>query len=172
MQIINWFLYVVAAYLWADWRNWKEYYNTYIFMVAANFFASILMFNHTLWVFYPTFLLPNHTLTEFYIVFIAYPAIVLLFLSRYPENGGIRELGWNLLWVGALSVSEIIAYYFGVIAYKNNWSFGWSVIHNLIMFPSLRLHYINPVWAWVVGGVYLAFIWMYFNFSIHDLKYY
>lgn len=171
MLIFIWGLYILPALLWADWRKWQLCYPTYLFMVAANFFASILMFNHTLWLFHPTFLLPNHTFTEFYIAFVAYPPIVLLFLSRYPAQGLPRQLGWIFLWTALLSVSELIPYYFGVMTYKNNWSFFWSAIHNIVMFSTLRLHYKNWVWAWLLAALYLIFIWFHFNFDIQNLKY-
>ncbi|WP_371375556.1 CBO0543 family protein [Sporomusa aerivorans] len=172
MNLVCWGIYVVAAFLWADWRNWRQYYPTYLFMLASNFFASILTFNHTLWAFCPSFPFPNHSVTEFYIVFVTYPAIVLLFLSRYPKDGVIKQFGWGLLWVGAISLSELIGLYFGVISYKNDWSLGWSVVHNIIMFSALLIHHRhNPVWAWILSAIYLLFVWYYFGFNIEHLKY-
>ena len=171
MQIINWGIYAIAAYFWADWRKWDKYYPTYLFMLAANFFASIFMFNHTLWLFRPTFLLANHTLTEFYIAFIAYLGTVMLFLSRYPKQHLLWQTGWIFLWVGAYTLSELVPFYFGLVGYSNGWSLGWSIVHNLIMFSMIRLHYISPGWAWLFSVIYFLFVYNYFGFSIQYLKY-
>jgi len=171
MQIIAWGIYAAAAYFLADWRNWRKYYPTYLFMLVANFFAAIVTFNHTLWIFKPTFLLANHTLTEFYIAFVAYLGTVMLFLSRYPKQNLMWQIGWILLWVGAYTLSELIPQYLGLVGYSHGWSLGWSIVHNLIMFPLIKLHHISPVWAWLVSAVYFVFVYNYFGLSIQDLKY-
>lgn len=170
MNLLVWGSYLLAAYLWADWRSWRQYYPTYLFVVATNLLSSIITFNHTLWNFPPTYLLANHTITEFYIMLVTYPAMVLLYLSRYPAKGLWQQVRWVLLWIAVFTLSELFLYHIEAIIYKNNWSLGWSVFHNIIMFPTLRLHFISPLLAWFVSALYFILIWNYFGFSIQGLK--
>lgn len=170
MHLFSWGIYFVAALLWGDWRNWQKYYPTYLFMLSLDFFAGIVTYNHTLWLFHSTFLLPNHTITDIFKNFIAYPGTVLLFLSRYPNDSFRRATGWIFIWITAYFLSEFIPYYFGGVTYQNGWFITWSIFHNIIMFPLLRLHHEKPSWAWGLGAVYFFFVWNYFDFNIQHFK--
>lgn len=170
MKIIICLMYVLAAWKWANWRNWQKYYPTYVYLLASEGIGFIVTYKHTLWRFYPSFLLPNHTLMEACVAFVAYPAIVLLYMSRYPNDDLYKKGVWIGLFVILTTFSEVIAHYWGLIVYENGWSLGWTTIFNLVMFIVLRVHYLRPPFAWCLWGVFSAFIWFYFDFSLQDLK--
>ncbi len=170
MRIILNLLYVVAAWKWSKWRNWREYYPTFLFMLAVDYATTVLMYNHTLWYFCPTFLLPNHTITDFWISLTVYPATILLFLSRYPKGNLSKQVGWIIFWVVVLTTHEAITYSSGKTTYDHGWSLGWSAAFNVAMLSILRVHYINPGLAWAMSGVVAAFILSYFGFSLQELK--
>lgn len=170
MQILLCLLYVLAAWKWGDWRNWRKYYPTYVYVLASEAIAFIVTYNHTLWRFNPSFLLPDHTMSEASFAFIVFPATVLLYLSRYPNDGPGKQATWTGLWIAGFTATEAVTHYLGIIVYENGWCIGWSAVFNLIMFPVLRVHYLQPGLAWCLWGVYAAFIWIHFGFGIQDLK--
>lgn len=162
-------VFLGAAFFWGNWRNWKHYYPTILFVICMDFLASILMYHHTLWKFEGFLILPNHTLTDFLFAFMIFPAIVLTFLSRYPEKW-ITQMVWILAWVFVLSLSEYISKLIGTTTYHNGWNFGWSVLFNSITFPIMRLHHSRPLFAWLIGIPIAVFILVFFHFSIEEMK--
>ncbi|WP_373370790.1 CBO0543 family protein [Lederbergia panacisoli] len=89
---------MIAAFIWGDWRNWKKYYPTILFMICSDFFSAILMYEHPLWMYKKSLLLPNHTLTNFFIAFLMYPAVVLIFLANYLKKNGANWLAPFMCW--------------------------------------------------------------------------
>ncbi|WP_404456736.1 CBO0543 family protein [Virgibacillus necropolis] len=138
-------------------------------MICLNLFSSILMYNYSLWRFEESFVLPNHTLTEFLIVFFMFPPIILIFLSNYPKRW-VVQIAYITFWVFMFSWTEYIAIRFGLTTYHNDWDFYWSLLFNCVMFPILRLHHSRPLWAWLLGIPITAFILVYFNFSLENMK--
>lgn len=160
----------MAAWKWADWRKWEKYYPTFLFFLASDFFALVLTYNHTLWLFSPTIFLPNHTITDFGIVFVAGSATLLLYLSRYPSEGIYKQVIWTGIFVAAYTLIEALNHSMGKTTYEHGWSLGWSLVFNLVMFPLLRVHYLNPILAWVLAAVIGLFIWIHFGFRLQELK--
>jgi hypothetical protein len=169
LQIIQPLIFIIAAFIWGDWRNWKKYYPTILFIICLDFFSSILMYKHQLWTYEESFLIPNHTLTDFFISFSMFPAVVLIFLANYPKKV-VAQISWTLLWIFIFSLTEYIAILSGIATYHNGWNLGWSVLFNCITFPTLHLHYNKPLWAWLVGIPIGAFIIIHFGFSINEMK--
>ena len=169
LQVIQPILFIIAVILWSDWRNWRKYYPTILFMICLNFFSGILTYQHSLWQYERSFILPNHTLTDFLLSFVIFPASVLIFLSNYPVKG-LYKIFYITAWVVMFSLTEYIAVFFKIGTYHNGWSFLWSVAFNCVMFPILRLHHSRPIWAWVLSLPVLVFITAYFNFSMGDMK--
>ncbi|MDR3591550.1 MAG: hypothetical protein P4N41_17990 [Negativicutes bacterium] len=170
VRIIVSLIYVAAAWKWSKWKDWQKYYPTYLFMLASNFFGAILAHNHTLWKFSPSFFLPNHTFSDIWIALVSFPSVSLLYLSRYPENGVFLQVGWIILWTCITTLNEAMAFSIGNISYDHDWSLAWSAAFNLTMFITLRVHFLNPLAAWVLSAVVSLFIWNYFGFNIEEMK--
>ncbi|MFJ7309628.1 CBO0543 family protein [Peribacillus frigoritolerans] len=163
------FSLVIVTWRLGDWRNWKEYYPTILFMICLSFFSSILMYDHPLWLFHGTLFLPNHTITNFLITFVQFPMLVLIYLSNYPQK--IRgQIGYFALWVVIFSSIEFFFYLGGKMSYFNGWNYGYSVLFNCITFPILRLHHSKPLSAWLLSIPIAAIILLYFDFSFVNLK--
>lgn len=170
MYIILAISFLLAAWKWGDWRNWERYYSTYLFMLATDFLAGYVTFNHTLWKFQPCFLALNHTITEFWWTFTIYPATLLLYLPHFPKRK-FNGLLWIGGWVALYSLIETSLASIGLMTYENGWSLSWSVIFDVVMFSVLRIHFHRPGWAWFVSFLFFIFVWIYFGFSINHLKY-
>jgi len=162
-------IFIISAFLWGDWKNWTRYYPTILFVMLLDLFAGLMMYNHPLWYFEETVILPNDTLTNLVIVFAMFPATVLIFLANYPKKWS-KQIVWILFWIVIFSLIEYIASQHGRTTYHNSWSFRWSVLFNCITFPVLRLHHSRPLLAWLIGLPVAFFIFLYFNFSITDMK--
>jgi hypothetical protein len=169
LQIIQPLIFIIAAFIWGDWRNWKGYYPTILFIICMDFFSSILMYPHPLWKYEESLLLPNHTLTDYFIALLMYPAVILIFLANYPKKK-MLQIGWILLWIVIFSLTEYISIISGLGTYHNGWNFTWSILFNCVIFPTLRLHHSRPLWAWLIGIPIGAFIIIYFDFSIKMMK--
>lgn len=61
MRIIFGIVFILAAWKWSDWKNWKAYYPTYLFLTALSFISDFIMYNHSLWFYCPSPNFPNHT---------------------------------------------------------------------------------------------------------------
>ncbi|WP_338021149.1 CBO0543 family protein [Bacillus piscicola] len=169
LQIIQPLLLLIATFKWGDWRNWEKYYPTILFIICLDFFSSILMYEHPLWIYKESLFLPNHTLTDFFIVFIMYPTVILLFLANCPSKR-MAQIGWILLWITTFSVTEFISVASGLGAYENGWNFGLSVLFNCVMFPILYIHHHKPLLAWLLALSVALYIILSFHFPIETMK--
>lgn len=170
MRILLALGFILVAWRWADWKNWRKYYPTYLFMVAVNFITELIMYSHILWQFCPSLLLPNHTVSTIFYSFTLYPSTVLLYLSRYPDTSYLCQVGYIALWVALYSLIEVLTNTLGIFCYQNGWTIWWSILLNIIMFTTLRIHLINPLLAWLIEFVFAVFVLVVFGFSLSDFK--
>ncbi|WP_423409079.1 CBO0543 family protein [Heyndrickxia sp. MSNUG] len=137
MRLIMWLIWGLAAWKWGDWRNWKKYQATILYMMYFSAVYEILCYNFPIWRFEYDRSVPflvNHPLTPIAISLILYPSIILIFLGRYPNGSWKKKLGWQILFVFLFSLSEFIIFKSGKITYHNGWiSDGAS---SLILTPS------------------------------------
>jgi hypothetical protein len=162
------FLYLIASWCFGDWRNWRKYYPTILFVIIVNFATCILTYNHSLWYFEKTLFMPNNTLINFFISFTSFP---LIYLSQYPfKSRPSWQLAYIAFWVVLSVLFEGVFLLTKLITYHNGWNFGWSILVWLNMFISLRLHYTRPLWAWLLffGGT-IFMVW-YFHVPILTLN--
>ena len=72
----------------------------------------------------------------------------------------MKQLAYLCAFIAVMSFVEIVLYSHGEIKYYNGWNLWWSILLYVGVFPLLRLHYKNPIWAWVIlfalvaGGVF------------------
>lgn len=169
MRIIVVSLFIVAAWRWSDWRNWRNYYPTLLFMTTLSLLENCITANHKLWMMVNNPFTTSSLANGLFVAFTSFPAMVLLYLSNYPQKNS-HKVCYITLWVSLYCMIEYGLGHFGLYAYENGWSFGWSVLFNGFMFPILRLHHQKPLLAWLCSGIVLIFIWLYFGFSFEMLK--
>lgn len=170
MRILIALAYCLAAWRWGEWRDWRKYYPTILFMILIDNIVDIITYQHSLWVFRPSFLLNTDTVSKLFLNFTVFPATVILFLSRFPSNSWGKQIGYILLWSSLYFTTEAFAFSRGLIAHENGWSLGWSAVHNVIMFTVLKVHHANPLLAWIIAAVFFAVVWVHFGFGVEYLK--
>lgn len=161
-------IWVLVDYKWADWRNWKKYYPTILFMITSNLVYTLLTYNHPLWVLTDPTL--KVTFTLLLINTIIFPAGVLLYLSCFPKNDGFKKIIYVLEWISIFMVLEWIPLQFNQVRYSNGWSIWWSLGFNTIMFPLLKIHYEKPLLAWLFALIFGASIIYLFKVPLSSMR--
>ena len=124
--LINVF-YLIVAFKWGDWRNWRVYYPTILFFIMGDFLYNFLLYKKSMWLFHDL-ILPNHTIITILAMVVSYSATVLIYLGRFPEDWNKRFI-WFLLWIGIYLSVEYFNSRFGFITYHNGWNIWWSTIY-------------------------------------------
>ncbi|UGB28765.1 CBO0543 family protein [Metabacillus sp. B2-18] len=163
-------LFFIAGIIWGDWRNWRKYHSTILFLWFGDLLYNFLCHDYKMWEYkeniFGVDLLPNHTVISLLIMFVAYPSSVLLYLGRFPM-GKIKIVLWVLFWVFLFSIIEYINLrYLELITHHNGWIIGWSVLFNTIIFPMLWLHYRYPIIALLASIPIVFFFVIYFHVPI------
>ena len=164
MRIVLACLFILAAYKWSDWRDWRKYYPTILFMICCSLFETVITYNHKLWILLH---IPSSipVFNNFFITFTIFPATMLLYLSHFPYKISHR-IYYMLAWVLLYSLIEVGMGARGLVTYNNGWSLAWSALFNCVMFPILWVHhFIHPLLAWMISAVFFAIIWSHFGFS-------
>jgi hypothetical protein len=68
---------VLVAWLWGDWRNWKKYQSTILYIITCDLLYNFLTYLRPLWEYEPTNIYPNHTIRSIITMFVAYPSVIL-----------------------------------------------------------------------------------------------
>ncbi|WP_051633563.1 CBO0543 family protein [Bacillus sp. UNC41MFS5] len=164
-------VYMIGTWRFADWRNWEKYYPTILFIIAVDFFITVLMSEYPLWTFQGSLIVPNHTIADFMLTFITFPNLTLLYLSLYPYQSHWPK---QVLYIGIWFIIEVITEYLflsaKLISYTHGWNFGWSCLVWLFMFIGLRLHHARPLWAWVLCFMCSAFLILYFHIPVTKFR--
>lgn len=161
-------LFLIAGFIWGDWRNWKEYYPTILFLIVGDFLYNILLYDKSMWVFHDL-VLPNHTLITILAMTFSYSATVLIYLGRFP-NGLKKRILWFLFWSGIFLILEYVNNKLGYITYHNGWNMLWSVIFTAIIFLILPIHHKRPLLAWGLSIVFILYLLTVFDVKISELK--
>lgn len=166
MHIILGIISLFAGYKWGDWRNWRLYYSTILFMILMDLIYNFLTYKYSMWEFETSFdkmLLPNHTTVSFLVEFIYFSSTVLIYLRYYPTKKS-KQPFYIAFWIAFYSSIEYISFVtWKGISYHNGWNIWWSIIINSLAFPILKLHYKQPLWAWFCSIIIITFFWIYFN---------
>jgi len=169
MRVIVVLSMVLAAWRWSDWRNWRNYYPTVLFMITLALIEGCITANHKLWMMVNSPFTTISLLNGLFVTFTAFPAMVLLYLSHYPKRK-FNKVCYMILWALFYSMIEYGMGILGFFVYANGWSLVWSAIFNSFMFPILRIHHKNPLLAWLCSVIMFFFIWFHFGFSLEILK--
>ncbi|MDQ0877435.1 hypothetical protein QFZ77_006094 [Paenibacillus sp. V4I3] len=149
MHLILTLVTILAAWRWSDWRDWKQYHSSMLYVVAAGFLYEFLTLDQTLWVFHPDFFY-NQTITIIVYAVVTMPLTILLYLSNYPKTIG-KQILHICLWIGIYVSVEVILFVSGRITYQNGWNLGYSVLFDTMMFPMIKLHHSRPLLAYIIS---------------------
>ncbi|WP_404324262.1 hypothetical protein LG298_12270 [Cytobacillus firmus] len=84
LVIVVWILF---AYRFIDWSQWKKQYPTVLYFIAINLTYNMLYFNHTLWAFRGiTAEWLNHSIINLAFTYFITPMALIIYLQRYPVN--------------------------------------------------------------------------------------
>ncbi|MDB5054732.1 MAG: hypothetical protein JWM44_2782 [Bacilli bacterium] len=153
---------IYAAWRLSDWRNWRKYHATMLYITSGGLLYEYLTEDYNLWIFHPDFLY-NQTITIIVYAVMTMPLSVLIFLSKYPSNGWKKQLIYILKWVLIYAFVELALQLFGRISYKHGWNFWYSVLFDVMMFPMLRLHYLKPLWAYLISIIIIIILISWFH---------
>lgn len=159
--------FVISALKWGDLKNWKLYYPTMMYFAIGDLVYNFLTYNNPLWQYANPIL--KHTASDLLVIIVVYPSTVLLFLSYYPDKL-IKKIKHIAFWVFIFSALEWIFYTIGYFTYHNGWNIWWSVVHNLLAFPLLRLHYKKPILVWPISMALAFAILVLFDIPLSSLK--
>ncbi|MPN52259.1 hypothetical protein SDC9_199915 [bioreactor metagenome] len=133
--------------------------------------ASFITYHHALWYYNPDFLVKTETMVEITNSFIMLPVTAFIYLSNFPDSLRLYQYRYILLWAGLYASLEFFDHYIvGGISYENGWSWLNSGIFDVVIFSTIRLHYLRPVWAWIVSFVVLTIILFSFDFLLGEFK--
>lgn len=153
-------LWIIIAYKWGDWRNWRRYYPTMLFMGMGDLISCLVFAEKPLWKFQTDFLVPS--LTELFVIFTIFFSTILIFLSKFPKKLS-NQILWTILWILIYTVKEFLTSLINMFTYHNGWTIWWSALFNIIVFPLLILHQKNPIFAWLIALAFLFITMHIFN---------
>ena len=145
------FVFILVCYKWGDWRHWKYYYSTIIFLIAGDFIYMYVASAKPLWQ-YTAKLFPGVT-TTLIIALVIYPCTVLMFLPSCLESKVITKIYYITVWIGIYSFLEYLALRFNYMQHFNGWNFSDSVLFDCILFPLLLIHQKKAPVAWLLACI-------------------
>ncbi|NHM31813.1 CBO0543 family protein [Neobacillus terrae] len=152
---------IIASFKWGDWKNWREYHASMLFIAAGGLLYEYIVKEYTLWKFHPDFLY-GHGMTVVVYALITMPISVFLFLSHFPKTWRIRFF-YILLWSLIYITAEWILLITGRISYQNGWHFWYSFLFDLVMFSVIALHQYHPFRAYFISMLIILFLIWHFE---------
>jgi hypothetical protein len=170
ISIIITIFFLLFAWRFGDWKNWKQYYPSMLYMVLNAIIFNLITYEHPTWEWNDiTGVFPNHTLLDVWIIFTQFPAVVLLYLTNYPKTW-IKKSLRILLWAGIFTALELIVFQFDYIVYHNNWTLWWSIFFNIVTFIMIRLHFRRPLLTWLLSIVFITLLSIVFDLPLSKLR--
>lgn len=148
---------IAVCWKWGDWRNWRLYYPTILYLMVGNLVCDYLLHGRQMWGFGK--FIDAYPVLSLAVMLLLYPATVILYLTFLPKPAG-RQALYVLLWVGIYTAIEMLAYLTGGFCYHSCWNIWLSLAFNAIMFPLLLLHYKKPLLVWPLSAaICFLFLW-------------
>ncbi|WP_462411343.1 CBO0543 family protein [Neobacillus sp. Marseille-QA0830] len=159
---------LLCCWKWGDWKNWKKYYPTILYMIANQFLYIFFTDGHYfLWRMENEHFLLNRTFSVLVAAFVIFPCVTILYLSHFPKTR-LKQFLHITLWGLILCCIEGAMYFAGNITYDHGWNFLWSVAFNFLMVTMLLFHYFKPIPAWLLSFIYIAFFVLYFHVPLPE----
>lgn len=165
MHLLTAFVILAFTYYYGDWRNWKKYHATMLFVATMNLVYLLITSEYYLWLF-TSDLLNNQNLTTLIYTFVVLPSTTLLLLSNFPVKLS-KQLQRILIWIVIYSIWEAFFLLpFNLITYDNGWNLTYSILFDLIMFPIIVIHYKRPLVAYLITFFVAVLIIWWFNIPL------
>lgn len=158
--------YILACYKWGNWKNWKAYYPTILYVIIGDLVYNFLFYSFDLWTYER---LINHTAGDLLIAFVVFPCSVILFLSFFPKKIGMRII-YIVLWSLLNTILEFISFKLGYIAYHHNWTIYWSAVFYVTAFSLAATHFKHPFIAWILSAAFLLITMLIFHYPLSVMK--
>lgn len=158
---------LLAAFWKGDWRNWRKYHHTFLYIVTCNLLYNFLCRDHLLWKQDPDFLPKSHAIVDLIYTFINLPAMTLLYLTHFPfktSNG--KQVRYILWWVLGSLVVEYPFYQMGRIHLQHGYQFWMEPIFYTTMYTMLRLHHTRPLLTYGISAIIILFLIQYFHIPV------
>lgn len=167
MRLLLPLIWILSAYKWSDWRNWKSYYSTILFFIVGDLIYNFVAYNHPLWELTSPKL--GVTFSVLLVNITSWPASTLLYLTHFPLSGKFRKTLYILIWVIIFTLIELVFSWFGYLKYSNGWNIGWSILFDIVMFLLLKIHHEKPPIAWTLAFL-LGTTIIYFFIPLSSIK--
>ncbi|QBP40172.1 CBO0543 family protein [Paenisporosarcina antarctica] len=155
---------IFVTWRYSDWRNWRKYYSTILFISIVSLLSFILTTDYPLWLYNESFLFPNRMMHEIRMIFFLFPSIILLFLTFYPNASVmLRQLAYIFIWAIMWSIFESFLVFLKIITHHNDWNMPWSVVVWFMMFSVIAIHPKKPIWVWLICLIFSVVVISYFN---------
>ena len=155
---------ILSSLKWGSWNRWREFLPTIYYFSFFNMFYQYISYTmKAVWELDGFFI--NMFVTDSLYTTIAYPCLVVLFLSNYPEEIRLKIL-YYLKYIGVATIIEWAAGKMDSIEYFEGWNLWWTILFYFIMFPMLRLHYRNPVRALMLSIFVIGFLLISFDYHV------
>lgn len=167
VTLILWSIF--AAWRWADWKHWRRYHPTMLFMALSSAMYDVLVNDGSfyLWRYIGTLYFSEEMASLLYTL-VAFPATALLFLSNFPDAIWWKQALHIVKYVAIYVILEIVGLHYGTISHAHSWNMWWSTLFNLAMFLILRLHLKRPLLAYAVSVGIAAYLMFHFHVSLWD----
>lgn len=156
---------IYSTWRYGDWENWHKYHTTMIYIATGGLLYEFLAHDNKLWTFHPDFLM-NEQLTVLVYALVTMPLSVLIFLSRYPRTFR-KQLLYLMKWVLIYASVELLLQSCGRISYNHGWSFYYSLLFDMMMFPMLILHHWKPLRAYLLSVVIIFLLMQWLHIPLH-----
>jgi len=169
MRLLVFIFFVLCAWRWGDWKNWKKYYSTILFFMLGSFYHIAVYHNYPLWRYEPLpplNFISNSTLIALSITFIVFPCTALIYLGNYPH--GKKQYLYIAMWIGLYTLIETVMFLQHGITYHNGWNLAWSIVFNMVLFSIIRVHFHRPWFGWGLGLVFALLFASVFGFPINQ----
>jgi hypothetical protein len=163
-------VWILFAYKFVDWSQWKKQYSTILFFMVVNLLYNTIYYNHTLWAFRGiTVDWLNHSIINFAFTFFICPVGLIIYLQRFPSTNR-NQLLYVGIWVTFYTIIEALFAHRGMFVYDHGWNSWHNIWLNLILFVLLRIHYKNPVTAWLISVPLAIIFYFIFPVPLESLK--
>ncbi|MFD2671743.1 CBO0543 family protein [Marinicrinis sediminis] len=169
IRIIALLIFIIVTYYRSDWRNWRTYHPTILLLIAGDYLANFLTYDHSLWELHSFF--GGHTVNDLLLSVVLYPCTVLIFLTRFQQyKTWLPRVRYIVFWITLYSLIEWFASFWGGITYDHGWNLGWSVFINTVIFTIIPLHHYRPLVAYLMAVIIMVFITYTLDIPVNEWK--
>lgn len=170
IAVIYSILWIIVTIKYGDWRNWRQYYPSILFVIVGNLLYEVICSEYPMWAMEENGL-PNRTIPILLLSVIGMPTSTFVYLSHFPyTESRLRKLMYILLFVFIFAILEIISVKLGSITYHHGWNILWSILFDFIMFIIIVVHSRKPVKAIFLSSLFILSLAIIFGLDFGKMK--